>query len=302
MNILEELRDCFRGRNRKNKNVALVLSGGGAKGWAHIGAIDSLIEHGYHISSIAGTSMGSLVGGLYAAGKMNELKQIATDMTRKRMLYIMGFSPGLDHIANGDRLMEMLDKLVGETRIEDLPIPYCCSASDLVSGEEVVFRKGVLKQAIRASISIPVFFKPVCDGDRIYVDGSVHNTLPLDRVERKRKDLLVAVNVSGPDEKPDTTFLKKYRDDKDAANKPVWKRLRLSMPELSANYMNITMRVTKLSIQNNTQMAMRLTPPDICADISMDNFNLFDFDKAPELIAYGKQKMDEVLQEYESRI
>lgn len=293
---LNEFWNKFFIRKRATKDVALVLGGGGARGWAHIGAIDSIIEHGYNITSIAGTSMGALVGGLYAAGKMAELKKIAENMTRIRMLRIMRPLPGLDHVINDEQLMTLLDKLIGNINIEDLPIPYCCSASDLVSGEEKVFREGSLKMAIRSSISIPLFFKPVCMGNHAYIDGSVHNTLPLDRVERKKGDLLFAVNVSSPNKEPDTTFLKYAQAPQSENEKSFRLKNIFRKPDPSSNYMNITMRVTKLTIQNNTQMALRLTPPDVCIDIPMDDFSLFDFDKATELISYGHRKMDEALQ------
>jgi NTE family protein len=294
---LKKLWDRLPGRRRTSRDVALVLSGGGAKGWAHIGAIESLIGHGYNITSVAGTSMGALVGGLYAAGKMAELKQIAESITRMSMFRIMGFSPGADHIVDDDRLMEMFDGLIGDTCIEDLPIPFCCSASDLVSGEEKVFRQGSLKTAIRTSISIPMFFKPVCIGNHAYVDGSIHNTLPLDQVERKKGDLLVAVNVSGPDQEPDTTFMENCQAQKNKDDNVSWIKKLFRKPEPSPNYMNLSIRVTKLTVQNNTQMAIRLTPPDICANIPMDGFSLFDFEKAAELISYGHRKMDEILQD-----
>ncbi|MGI6242810.1 MAG: patatin-like phospholipase family protein [Prevotella sp.] len=296
MNGLTNIWNKLTSHYKTTKDVALVLSGGGARGWAHIGAIESIIEHGYNITSVAGTSMGALVGGVYAAGKMEGLKKIAQKLTRIRMLRIMGFSPRLDHIIDDDRVMELLDGLIGNINIEDLPIPYCCSASDLVSGEEKVFRKGSLKMAIRASISIPILFKPVCIDNHVYVDGSIHNSLPLNQVERKKGDLLFAVNVSSPDKNADTTFLKKYQAPKTQSKKTLWRNGMFHKPDPSSNFMNIAMRVTKLSIQNNTQMSMRLTPPDICVDISMDEFNLFDFDKATKLISYGHQKMDEALQ------
>lgn len=292
---LHHLLHRFFGHHGPRRNVALVLSGGGARGWAHIGAIESLEAHGYRITSVAGTSIGALVGGLYAAGKLPELKTIALGLNRKRMLKVMDISPGLDHVASGKRLMVMLDDIIGNARIEALPIPFCCSASDMVSGEEKVFREGRLKSAIRASVSIPGFFKPMCDGEHIYVDGSIHNTLPLDRVARTDDDLLVAVNVSGPDGHPDATYLKKYGEPKNETERSLWHRIPFLKTSYSANYMNMMLRVTKLSIQNNTQMALRLTPPDILAELPMDSFSLFDFDKAADIIALGRQKMDEAL-------
>lgn len=297
-NVFEAIWHRLFGKDSAQKNVALVLSGGGARGWAHIGAIESLLAHGYSITSVAGTSIGALVGGLYAAGKLPELKETALGLNRKKILRVMDLSPGLDHVATGKRLMMVLDELVGNTRIEHLSIPFCCSASDVVTGKEKVFREGRLKSAIRASISIPGFFKPVYDGNHIYVDGSVHNTLPLDRVTRHRNDLLVAVNVSAPDKNPDTTFLKKTGDSKHDTEKSAWNKIPFIRGGLSANAMNMSLRVTKLSIQNNTQMAIRLSPPDILAELPMDTYSLFDFDKAAEIIEMGRRCMDEALEKW----
>lgn len=281
-----------------SRDVALVLSGGGAKGWAHVGAIDSLVGHGYRITSIAGTSMGAVVGGLYAAGKMDELRAIAERMTRKRMLRIFGFSPGFDHITNGERIMLLLDQIIGDINIEDLVIPFCCSATDLVSGDEVVFREGNLKRAIRASISIPMFFKPVCDGNRFFVDGSVRDTLPLNCVARKPHDLLVAVNVSGACERPDTKFLSQCQNVPSGTGDHSKSIFRLRRPEISSNYINVMTRVMQLMIQNDTERAMCLTPPDLYVNVPMDDFGLFDFDKGAELIRYGQRTMDEALQKH----
>lgn len=294
--VLRYLKQFLSAPYQPRKQVALVLSGGGAKGWAHIGAIKSLIANGYSITSVAGTSMGALIGGLYAAGKLTELEHIANQLTRMKMIKLFGFSPGFDHIVSGEHLMQLFNELIADVCIEELPIPFCCSASDLVSGKEVVFRKGSLKHAIRSSISIPMFFKPISDGKHCFVDGSVHNTLPLDSIERVKNDLLVAVNVSGPNKYPDTCFLQK-KTNKEKTN-TLKHFVSFAKPDWASNYMNVAARVMQLTIQNNTEMALRLTPPDIYANIPMDEYGMFDFEKSRKLIDYGKQTMDKVLQGY----
>ena len=142
----------------KSHEVALVLGGGGARGIAHIGAIEALEERGYVIHSVTGTSIGALVGGLWAAGKMKELKDIVLKLNKKEVLSLMDISIGLNHLMSGEKLLMVFNQLVGDRKIEDLPVNFCCSASDLVSGKETVFRRGSLKMAMRASISIPCFF------------------------------------------------------------------------------------------------------------------------------------------------
>ena len=141
----------------EKKDVALVLSSGGARGLTHIGAIEMLEEQGYHITSIAGCSMGALVGGVYAAGKLNEFREWMKGIDRKKMLELTDFSLSLNHFVKGDRIIEAIMEFVPDMAIEDLPVPYCAVATDWVSGREVVFRTGSLFEAIRASISLPCF-------------------------------------------------------------------------------------------------------------------------------------------------
>ena len=242
-NWREWLRVLWHG-GKPGKRVALVLSGGGARGIAHIGAIEELQARGYEITSVAGTSMGAMVGGALAAGKLEELKQEALSMKRMRVLGLIDLSLGLDHVVGGKKVMRLLRRVVGDLRIEDLRIPFCCCATDLTTGEERVFRSGPLCSAIRASISIPGLFKPEEIGGHALVDGSVHNTLPLDRVERHKGDILMAVNVSAAQ---DPEGLPGKR-------KSAW----------SENYINLGAYVMGLMVTANTQMALRLTPYATC--------------------------------------
>ena len=181
------------------KEVALALSSGGARGLAHIGAIEELEAHGYRITSVAGCSMGALIGGVYAAGKLKEFREWMKTIDRKKMLELTDFSFSLNHIVKGTRIIEAIMEFVPDMAIEDLPIPYCCVATDWKSGREVVFNKGSLFEAIRASISLPSFYEPVQKDGMILIDGGVVNPIPLNRVKRKEGDILVGVDVSGQD-------------------------------------------------------------------------------------------------------
>ena len=171
-------------KGTKKKDVALVLSSGGAKGLAHIGAIEELETHGYHISSIAGCSMGALIGGVYAAGKLEEFREWMKTVDKKKMLELTDFSLSLNHLVKGKKIIEAIMEFVPDVAIEDLPIPFCVVATDLKAGKEVLITKGSLFQAIRASISIPSFYEPVQRDGMILVDGGVtiddSSKLPLD--------------------------------------------------------------------------------------------------------------------------
>lgn len=181
------------------KNVALVLSSGGPRGFAYIGAIEELERRGYRICSIAGTSIGSLIGGIYAAGKLAELKKWLYNLDGWKVFSLMDLSIGRNHLMKGEKLIHAIKQIVPETDIEDMKIPFKAIATDLYTGEEVVFDSGSLFQAIRASISIPSLFRPVRYGYRTLVDGGIVNTLPLNRVDRTGNDIVVAFNVNDVD-------------------------------------------------------------------------------------------------------
>lgn len=300
MRIIEIIRQRLSGKPPEHrKRVALVLSGGGARGYFHIGAIEVLQERGYVITSIAGTSIGALVGGIFANGKLNELKQRILNLNRKQIIGLMDIKPGLDHLATGNRLVEFLHDFTSDVRIENLPLPFCCCASDLISGREKVFTTGSLLTAIRASISIPCFFSPIHEGDSTYVDGSVHNILPLDRVQRTEGDLLVAVNLNGSDNEPHTAYAKPNKPD-NGFLAGLRKAIPLPKWQFSENYMNMAMRVTNLMLQTNTRLALGITPPDICVELPMNRFGLFDFDKGADLIRFGREEMARQLDRFES--
>ena len=181
------------------KDVALVLSSGGPRGFAYIGAIEELENRGYNITSIAGASMGSLIGGIYAAGKLHEVKDWLYNLDAWKVFNLMDLSFSKSYVMKGDKVIEALKEIVPEIKIEDLNIPYCAIATDLYTADEVIFDQGSLFNAIRASISIPSLFRPVQYGHTFLVDGGLVNTIPLNRVHRNGHDIVVAFNVNDID-------------------------------------------------------------------------------------------------------
>ena len=143
--------------------------------------------------------MGALIGGVYVAGKLEDFREWMKTIDRKKMLELTDFSLSINHLAKGTRIIEAIMEFVPDVSIEDLPIPYCAIATDWKTGREVVFCKGSLFQAIRASISLPSFYEPVRRDGMILIDGGVTNPLPLNRVARRDGDILVGVDVSGHD-------------------------------------------------------------------------------------------------------
>ena len=284
----------------KKKNVALVLSSGGARGLAHIGAIEELEARGYHISSIAGCSMGALIAGVYAAGKIEEFREWMKTVTRKKMFELTDFSLSLNHIVKGKRIIEAIMEFVPDVAIEDLPIPYCAVATDLTAGKEVVFNKGSLFEAIRASISLPSFYEPVQRDGMILIDGGVINPIPLNRVKRQSGDILVGVDVSGHDYKSQWEEMRRLtewqKNDKSLKAKILDK---LIPDNIEFNYYTMLSRSSSLMIRQNSILMAKLMKPDVLVDIQMSRYGGFDYDKSEEIIAIGHQKTSLALNKYE---
>lgn len=280
------------------RDVALVLSTGGARGLAHIGAIDQLLDMGYNIRSVAGTSMGALVGGMYAAGRLEDFRQWMLTIDRKRILSLMDFSLSISHIAKGERIIDAMKQIVPDVNIEDLSIPYCAVATDAVSGTEVVFSSGSLYDAIRASISLPLVFSPVRQGERILLDGGLVNPLPLNRVSRSKKDLLVAVNVSGHDYRGQVEMRRIIKEQQNERSKVISLISKLMPQEPELNYYTLLNRSISIMINKNAQQSLKLTPPDILVDIRMNRYNTFDFDKVERLSAIGRNKTKRAVEKF----
>ena len=285
----------------KTKNVALALSSGGARGLAHIGAIEELESQGYHISSIAGCSMGALIGGVYAAGKLNEFREWMKTIDRKKMLGLIDFSLSLNHLVKGTRIIEAIMEFVPDVNIEDLPIPYCAVAADLKAGREVMFRKGSLFKAIRASISLPSFYEPVTLNDMILIDGGIINPLPLNRVKRQAGDILVGVDVSGHDYKAQWDELHRLTSMQKSEKSLKTKILDMLIPDnIEFNYYTVLSRASSLMIRQNSILMAQLMNPDMLVDIQMNRYGTFDFDKSEKLVAIGRQKTSQAIDRYES--
>ena len=283
----------------KTKNVALALSSGGARGLAHIGAIEEIEAQGYHISSIAGCSMGALIGGVYAAGKLNEFREWMKTIDRKKMLGLIDFSLSLNHIVKGTRIIEAIMEFVPDVNIEDLPIPYCAVATDLKAGREVMFRKGSLFKAIRASISLPSFYEPVKRNDMILIDGGIINPLPLNRVKRQTGDILVGVDVSGHDYKAQWDELQRLTAIQKHDKSLKTKILDMLIPDnIEFNYYTVLSRASSLMIRQNSILMAKLTNPDILIDIQMSRYGTFDFDKSEKLIVIGRQNTSQAIDKY----
>lgn len=183
-----------------SKRVALVLGSGGARGYAHIGVIEEIERRGYDIACIAGCSMGAVIGGIYAAGKLEDYRNWIESLDYLDVLRLVDVSFRLGAI-RGDKVFGQIRKIVGEINIEQLRIPYTAVAADLTNQQEIWFQEGCLHQAMRASAAIPSLFTPVMQGNRMLVDGGILNPLPIVPVVSSHCDLIIAVNLNATNQK-----------------------------------------------------------------------------------------------------
>jgi NTE family protein len=179
------------------KTISLVLGSGGARGLAHIGVIHWLEEQGYEIASISGCSIGALIGGIYAAGKLNVFEQWVRDINKVDILTLLDLSWQKNGLVKGDKIIATLTELVGDLSIEDLPIKYTAVAADIANEKEVWLSSGSLFSAIRASISLPLFFTPFHYNGVDLIDGGVLNPVPIAPTFSDNTDLSIAVNLGG---------------------------------------------------------------------------------------------------------
>lgn len=259
------------------KNIALVLSGGAARGLAHIGVIEELIAQGFNIKSITGTSMGAMVGAFHAMGKLEEFKNWVLKLNRYSVIRLMDFS-FRGGFLKGEKVLDALQSVIPGKNIEDFDIPFCCLATDILTQSIVTFETGDIYEALRASYAIPSVFTPVAKNGMLLVDGGVLNNIPVDyAIKTKRRDVVLAVNVNA------RTAYKGMPSQKFRKNWNVW---RLSNEVIST----MTEKIADLNLTQN--------PPDFMINISRFSCELYEFYKAKKQIEFGRKCAREQLKNY----
>jgi NTE family protein len=181
------------------KRVALALGSGGARGYAHIGVINALHDRGYEVVGIAGSSMGALVGGVYAAGSLDEFTEWAQTLTQRTMLRLLDPSISAAGVVRAGKILDAVRDMLGDATIEKLPIPFTAVATDLIAGKSVWLQRGPVDDAIRASIAIPGIVAPHLLDGRLLADGGILDPLPMAPIAAVNADLTIAVSLSGTD-------------------------------------------------------------------------------------------------------
>lgn len=281
------------------KSISLVLGSGGARGYAHIGVIEVLLKEGYEIKSISGSSMGALIGALYACGKLEAFKEWVLSLELFDVLKLVDFSFEKSGMIKGDKVFDIIADMIGDINIEDLPIPYTAVATDLVNQKEVWFQKGSLINAVRASVAIPTIFTPKEIGNQLLVDGGVLNPLPTVPLLSDRTDLTIAVNLNGdrvPIEK-----LKIRKKNINTFNEKLSKFLEENFfmkKEKSINYFTILSQTIEAAQNLITRYELASHQPDLIIEIPKNICDFYDFDEAKEVIEIGREIAQKKLDEF----
>lgn len=258
------------------KPVSLVLSSGGARGLTHIGAIEALEASGFRITSIAGSSIGTLVGGIYAMGKLPEFKEWLLGLRIRDVFNLMDFTWNGSGMMKGEKVLNKLKTFIPDARIEDFPIPFAAVTTDIIREEEVVFTEGSFYEALRASIAIPAVFTPVRHKDNVLIDGGVLNPLPINHVRRMEGDLLAVVNLNGrclaPGKDGSKTLHSGY------------------VSLLQQAYFSMRYQLARLAIQYHQ--------PDIVIDVPRNITGVWDYHKADYLITSGRELAQQCIDTY----
>ena len=286
------------------KEVSIVLAGGGARGIAHIGVIEELEAQGYHIHAVTGTSMGALVGGIYALGKLDAYKEWLYNLDELGVFKLLDFTLSGQGFVKGDRVFNTLQDFIEDVPIQDLQKRFTAVATDIINKEEVIFQEGSIFKAMRASIAIPTVFTPVKTENGLLVDGGVLNNLPVNHAPRKDGDLLIAVDINAEipqvhtepepqtEEELSTYAIQLQRFQTQLQNLlPFQREEKLGFFELINQTLNVMMyQIAKLTYDQR--------PPDFLIEIPVDACGIFDFYKAKEMVNLGRKAAKEQLAKF----
>ena len=294
----------------KKKKVSLVLSSGGARGLAHVGVIEELEKRNYEIAEIAGCSAGALVGGMYAAGKMEDFKNWICNLDRIDVFSLMDFTFSSRGFIKGEKVFSALKNVVEDCQIEDLSLPFSCNAVEVHSGKEIIFNSGSLYTAIRASGSIPSVFVPAVVVKQILIDGGVLNPIPLSLIKKREDTILMIVDVNGLDQdyvappKKDAegnrfitlpAWLREYKDKMSQffpEEKPEDK-------EISYSTLNLVKRSFDLLQDRFCELLLEKHDVDIQVKVARKQAGTLEFHRSAELIEIGREKAQKALDDWE---
>ena len=303
-------------KDEDRKTISLVLGSGGARGLAHIGVIRALERQGWRIGAIAGSSMGALIGGFYAAGKLDDYADWVQELTEFNVLRYLDIAWGGAGMLKGQMLMETLQEFVGSHRIEDLPIPLTIVAADVLARKEVWLNRGDLFDAIRASIAVPTVFTPHTIKGRPLLDGGVLNPVPIAPTLQDSTDAIIAVSLSGvekrigggnrrtsapkPAEKPRhryqkqiETFIDQLQERLGFGNEQEENQPSLSLTDAAL----LSLDAMQASIARSMLAAY---PPDLLIEVPINTCRAHEFYRAEEVIAAGEYWAKQAIERFDN--
>jgi NTE family protein len=285
------------------KKVHLVLGSGGARGMAHIGVIEELLKEGFVIETVAGSSMGAIVGGLYCAGHLQEYKHWLVSLNRFEVFKLLDFTFSSQGFVKGERVFKAIEQLIGDQLIDNFSTPFVAVATDLVGKNEIHYRSGSLFKALRASIGIPTVFTPVIEGNKQLVDGGVLNPLPLNLVQPQPDEWIVAVNINA--NKPSQKKLPEQEVNKEkAAYLRMLDQFRTQILRFDnkaeetvekLGFFDLLNKSYDLTQDRLTELMINMYKPDLLVEISRDACGVFEFYRANEIIEEGRKAFKKAL-------
>ena len=280
-----------------SKSVALVLSSGGARGYAHIGVIEALEKNGFCIKSVVGCSMGAVVGGIYAAGGLEKFKEWTCSLERTDAFKLYDFVFSSQGLIRGERVFNQIESYIPDRNIEDLDIPFKALATDLNAQKEIVFKSGSLYRALKASSSIPAVVKPTKLEGLELLDGGILNPLPINYADKKPGDLIVAVDVNSnvaydtsKHTKMEIAEDKKFNNHLEKLARKWFKKenTQIDHNKKKLGFFELTMKSIDMMQDRIAANMIQQYPPDILVQISRSACSTFDYYKANKLINEGK--------------
>ena len=284
------------------KSISLVLGSGGARGLAHIGIIHWLEENGYRIASVTGCSIGALIGGIYAAGKLDSYEKWVRAIRKIDMVSLLDLSFARGGFVKGEKIISTLRELIGEMQIEDLPMPFTAVASDIRKEKEVWINQGPLFDAIRASISLPLFFTPFNLNGNMLIDGGVLNPVPIAPTFDDNTELTIAVNLGGAPVRLPRPLPVEVPENGNQA--PLHEKILQFISGLTAGDDEEDGDWDMFDVADQSFDAMQSTiarqklaayPPDVLIEIPRNVCGTLEFDRAAEMIALGYNRAGQVL-------
>lgn len=286
----------------RHQKLGIALGGGAARGWAHIGVLKALDQIGIRPDIIAGTSIGSIAGGCYAANELHNLEHFATSLTSRKVLGFMDLNLAGSSLITGKRICGALESHLKEVRIENLPRQYVAVATELGTGHEVWMDRGNLVDAMRASYALPGIFKPVNINNRWLFDGAIVNPIPVSVCRALGASVVIAVNLNTdifgkgtiiPSHEAEEIHLSEDDEYNEALSPKStlskWRSRFFSERTDSPGISRVMMDAFNITQDRIARARLAGDPPDISIKPRLEGIGLFDFHKAADMIRIGEE-------------